>query len=72
MTDFETLGAFYLGKRYDLAARARRDDYVLYDAKDLTTHAVIIRGRHVSEETRPKVPQHRNIQSKVLIQVGYG
>lgn len=42
MTDFETLGAFYLGKRYDLAARARQDDYVLYDAKDLTTHAVII------------------------------
>ena len=42
MTDFETLGAFYLGKRYDLASRARRDDYVLYDAKDLTTHAVII------------------------------
>ena len=42
MTDFETLGAFYLGKRYDLAARQRREDYVLYDAKDLTTHAVII------------------------------
>lgn len=42
MTDFETLGAFYLGKRYDLAAKQRRDDYVLYDAKDLTTHAVII------------------------------
>ena len=42
MTDFETLGALYLGKRYDLAARARQDDYVLYDAKDLTTHAVII------------------------------
>ncbi len=42
MTDFETLGAFYLGKRYDLAARARQDDFVLYDAKDLTTHAVII------------------------------
>ena len=42
MTDFEKLGAFYLGKRYDLAARARSDDYVLYDAKDLTTHAVII------------------------------
>ena len=43
MTDFETLGAFYLGKRYDLDARARQqDDYVLYDAKDLTTHAVII------------------------------
>ncbi|MFN8885210.1 ATP-binding protein, partial [Gemmatimonas sp.] len=42
MTDFETLGAFYLGKRYDMPSRARRDDYVLYDAKDLTTHAVII------------------------------
>ncbi len=42
MTDFEALGAFYLGKRYDLASRTRRDDYVLYDAKDLTTHAVII------------------------------
>jgi hypothetical protein len=42
MTDFETLGAFYLGQRYDIPARARRDDFVLYDAKDLTTHAVII------------------------------
>lgn len=42
MTDFEALGAFYLGKRYDLGSRTRRDDYVLYDAKDLTTHAVII------------------------------
>ena len=42
MTDFETLGAFYLGKRYDIAARKRSEDYVLYDSKDLTTHAVII------------------------------
>ena len=42
MTDFEKLGAFYLGKRYDLAARARTEDLVLYDSKDLTTHAVII------------------------------
>ena len=42
MADFETLGAFYIGKRYDLATRTRQDDYVLYDAKDLTTHAVII------------------------------
>ncbi len=42
MTDFEKLGAFYLGKRYDLATRTRSDDLVLYDAKDLTTHAVII------------------------------
>lgn len=42
MTDFETLGAFYLGKQFDIATRTRRDDIVLYDAKDLTTHAVII------------------------------
>ncbi len=42
MTDFEKLGAFYLGKRYDLPTKTRQDDYVLYDAKDLTTHAVII------------------------------
>ena len=42
MTDFEQLGAFYLGRRYDLATRSRGDDYLLYDSKDLTTHAVII------------------------------
>jgi len=42
VTDFETLGAFYLGKQYDLGTRTRRDDFVLCDAKDLTTHAVII------------------------------
>ncbi len=42
MTDYEKLGAFYLGKRYDLASRTRSDELVLYDAKDLTTHAVII------------------------------
>ena len=40
--DYEKLGAFYLGKRYDLQAKQRRDDVVLYDAKDLTTHAMII------------------------------
>ncbi|AMW05664.1 ATP-binding protein [Gemmatimonas phototrophica] len=42
MTDFETLGALYLGKRYDIPTRTRSQDFVLYDAKDLTTHAVII------------------------------
>ncbi len=40
--DFEKLGAFYLGKSYDLRAKALQDELVLYDAKDLTTHAVII------------------------------
>lgn len=42
MQDFEKLGVFYLGKQYDMAARAVRDDLVLYDAKDLTTHAVCV------------------------------
>lgn len=42
MQDFEKLGAFYLGKRYDVGAGELADDLVLYDAKDLTTHAVII------------------------------
>ena len=42
MLDFEKLGAFYLGKRYDADTDKVTDDLVLYDAKDLTTHAVII------------------------------
>ncbi|MGB5492343.1 MAG: DUF87 domain-containing protein, partial [Woeseiaceae bacterium] len=42
MHDFEKLGAFYLGKRYDGDADKLTEDLVLYDSKDLTTHAVII------------------------------
>lgn len=42
MQDFEKLGAFYLGKTYDLAAKSARDELLLYDAKDLTTHAVCV------------------------------
>lgn len=42
MTDFETLGAFYLGKEFDIPTRKRSENYLLYDSKDLTTHAVII------------------------------
>lgn len=43
MQDFEKLGAFYLGRRFDLAAnRVVSDEPLLYDAKDLTTHAVIV------------------------------
>lgn len=42
MYDFEKLGAFYLGKRVDPATNNLTDDVVLYDSKDLTTHAVII------------------------------
>lgn len=40
--DYEKLGLFYLGKRYDLGAGTRLDDLVLYDSKDLLTHAVIV------------------------------
>ena len=42
MYDFEKLGAFYLGKRYDMEAQTLTDEPVLYDSKDLTTHAAII------------------------------
>src|ERR1043165_4390413 len=41
-TDYEKLGAFYLGREYDPASSALKDDLVLYDSKDLTTHAVCV------------------------------
>ena len=40
--DYEKLGAFYLGKDYDLATSQLKEDLVLYDSKDLVTHAAII------------------------------
>jgi hypothetical protein len=42
MSEYEKLGAFYLGKEYDLASRKRQAGLLLYDSKDLTTHGVII------------------------------
>jgi Helicase HerA, central domain len=42
MHDFEKLGAFYVGKRIDDETGKTGDELVLYDSKDLTTHAVII------------------------------
>jgi hypothetical protein len=41
-TDYEKLGAFYLGREFDPAANTLRDDLVLYDSRDLTTHAVCV------------------------------
>jgi hypothetical protein len=41
-TDFEKLGVFYLGREYDPVASALKDDLVLYDSQDLTTHAVCV------------------------------
>lgn len=42
MQDLERLGEFYLGKQYDIDTRQILDEPVLYDARDLTTHAVCI------------------------------
>src|SRR3954447_8004134 len=42
MQDFERLGVFYLGRDYDLATRKPTENLLLYDAKDLTTHAVCV------------------------------
>jgi hypothetical protein len=40
--DYEKLGLFYLGQRYDAATRRRLPEPVLYDSSDLLTHAVCI------------------------------
>lgn len=42
MQDYEKLGVFYLGRRYDIDARASQPDLLLYDSKDLVTHAVCV------------------------------
>jgi hypothetical protein len=42
MIDIEKLGAFYLGRLVDPNTGARTDDPLLYDSRDLTTHAVIV------------------------------
>ncbi|MCL4859852.1 MAG: DUF87 domain-containing protein, partial [Caldilineaceae bacterium] len=38
----EKLGAFYLGAEYDLASGQRLEAPIIYDARDLTTHAVCV------------------------------
>ena len=40
--DFEKLGSFYLGKTWDAEAGETRDELLLYDSKDLTTHALCV------------------------------
>lgn len=42
MEDFEKLGAFYLGRPYDLKEKKPGPGVVLYDSKDLVTHAVCV------------------------------
>ena len=42
METYEKLGSFYLGKTVDMDGQGQPPELVLYDSKDLTTHAVII------------------------------
>ena len=41
--NYEKLGAFYLGKKYDISnKKTSNDELILYDSKDLVTHAVCV------------------------------
>jgi hypothetical protein len=40
--DYEKLGHFYLGKTYDMQERKVTPNLLLYESKDLTTHAVCV------------------------------
>jgi len=42
MEDYEKLGVFYLGRPYDLATKKPQEGLLLYDSKDLVTHAVCV------------------------------
>jgi hypothetical protein len=42
LADYESLGSFYLGREVDPATGADKPDLVLYDSRDLTTHAVCV------------------------------
>ena len=42
MENFEKLGVFYLGAEYDLERGTRGKNPILYDSRDLSTHAVCV------------------------------
>src|SRR6187551_2977604 len=42
MADFEKPGSFYLGRPHDLSSAKTAAEPLLYDSKDLTTHAVCV------------------------------
>lgn len=42
LPDYEKLGVFYLGRRYDLKAKAPLDDLVLFPSKNLVTHGLVV------------------------------
>jgi len=39
---YEKLGAFYMGREYDVATKAMAESLVMYDSKDLVTHGVVL------------------------------
>jgi hypothetical protein len=42
LPNYEALGSFYLGREVDPASGKDRDELLLYDSRDLTTHAVCV------------------------------
>jgi hypothetical protein len=42
VADYEKLGAFYLGREYDLDTKSADGGLVMYDSKDLVTHGVVL------------------------------
>ncbi len=42
MQEFEKLGQFYLGRLFNLESKRPEQELLLYDSKDLTTHAVCV------------------------------
>ncbi|MEK7950710.1 ATP-binding protein [Luteolibacter soli] len=42
VSDYEKLGAFYLGREYDLETKSPDGGLILYDSKDLVTHGVVL------------------------------
>ena len=42
MQDYEKLGSFYLGKIFNPTSKKLEDPLVMYDSKDLTTHAMCV------------------------------
>ena len=41
-SEYEKLGAFYLGREYDIEAKEMTDSLLMYDSKDLVTHGVVL------------------------------
>ncbi len=42
MQDYEKLGVFYLGRRYDLGKRQSLPELLLYESKHLVTHGLVV------------------------------